>query len=50
VFFFEKKNQKLWLVNASGATRRLQTDKNLLLLFFRKEGLPSGTDSKDPIA
>jgi hypothetical protein len=37
MFFFEKKNQKTF----GPAGSRLQENKSLLLLFFRKEDLPS---------
>jgi hypothetical protein len=42
MFFFEKKNQKTFGTGVvSGAAAYTQTHKSILLLFFRKEGLPS---------
>jgi hypothetical protein len=46
MFFFEKKNQKTfapggWLTFIRGKVPHRQKDKSFLLLFFKKEGLPS---------
>jgi hypothetical protein len=42
MFFFEKKNQKTFGTGVVfDAAAYTQTNKSLLLLFFRKEGLPS---------
>jgi hypothetical protein len=41
VFFFEKKNQKTFVLLRTLPARYTPMVKSLLLLFFRKEGLPS---------
>jgi len=41
VFFFEKKNQKTFVFLRVLPARYTLIVKSLLLLFFRKEGLPS---------
>ncbi len=42
MFFFEKKNQKTFAnFGASGSTGTAPMDKSFLLLFFKKEVLPS---------
>jgi peptide/nickel transport system permease protein len=42
VFFFEKKNQKTFIPLRTLPARRAPSVKSFLLLFFKKEGLPSG--------
>jgi len=39
-FFFAKKNQKIFAPVGGSTPSTRQPDKSLLLLFFRKEGLP----------
>jgi len=39
--FLKKRSKKLLSLKAYFPTNTYQTDKSLLLLFFRKEGLPS---------
>jgi hypothetical protein len=41
MFFFEKKNQKTFACWRALRRQRAQRDKSFLLLFFKKEGLPS---------
>jgi hypothetical protein len=41
MFFFEKKNQKTFAPLRVLPARRGKTVKSFLLLFFKKEGLPS---------
>jgi hypothetical protein len=43
MFFFEKKNQKTFtsLGRVLPGKAEAETDKSFLLLFFKKEGLPS---------
>jgi hypothetical protein len=41
VFFFKKKNQKNFVLLRTLPARYTPMVKSLLLLFFRKEGLPS---------
>jgi len=41
MFFFEKKNQKTSIPLRALPASRVPTGKSFLLLFFKKEGLPS---------
>jgi hypothetical protein len=41
MFFFEKKNQKTFTPLRALPASRAPTVKSFLLLFFKKEGLPS---------